>query len=83
MSHFLVVFDRLSGRAQVTEYGDSSAALRDRFRAERKCQDSPSTEVVVLSAKSEKDLHRTHARYFESFTDIARSGLEQLGNARA
>ena len=72
MISFLVVFERSVGRViQMDQFGDKREALRGRFTAERRYQDQPDVEVVVLNADSEESLRRTHARYFESVSDMA------------
>jgi len=59
---FLVIYDRDAGRLkQLSAFDGSKDALRERFRAERA---QPDAEIVVLSARSENALRRTHARYF-------------------
>jgi hypothetical protein len=65
MSEFVVVYDRLSGRADIQEFtGDSAAALAlaARFRAEDSA--ASTEEVAVLSATSRDALRVTHSRYF-------------------
>lgn len=73
LKHFLVVFDRADGRLlRVDEYLDPREAMSARFSAERLHRHSPNIEIVVLGAKSETALHRTHARYFEDVPALAR-----------
>jgi len=35
-------------------------------------------EVVILEAENEAAMRRTHQRYFETFEEILRSGVEEL-----
>jgi len=82
MRHFLLVFNRPAGELiTVREYAVRSEALQARFDAERIHRHDPSIEVVVLTAASEADLHRTHARYFEDVGEIARRGLTMVREA--
>jgi hypothetical protein len=79
MKQFLLVFDRSKGALiKLTEYSVRSEALQARFDVERLHRHDPSIEVVVLSARSEGDLGRTHARYFEDTPQIAHRGLKSL-----
>jgi hypothetical protein len=62
MKFFLVIYDRDAGRLrQLRAFDEPQDALRERFLAERA---EPDAEIVVLSARSEDALRRTHARYF-------------------
>ena len=82
VKHFLLVFDRPAGNLlRMHEYADAREALRARFEAERSYRHDRSIEIVVLSADSEADLHRTHARYFEDVPQMVRRGLEWLREA--
>ena len=79
MTHYLVVYNRAIGRAEVTEFdGEHSAAevLRARFAAENK-RLGPEYEVATLAADSIEDLHVTHARFFRGpetiLNELARS----------
>jgi hypothetical protein len=72
VTHFLLVFDRTHGRLlSSTPFNDASEALAQRFRDERLHQHNPDIEIVVLTAESKSALRRTHARYFESLTELA------------
>lgn len=78
MTHFLVEFDRLSGKLiDLRRFESSNDALSGRFQAERRHPRGSSIEVVVLSAESETDLRRTHARYFMSATQLV-EGLSTM-----
>lgn len=72
MSHFLIVYDRASGHLiRQDAFSDDGAALQARFVAEREFQDRRDVEIVALSAASEEDLRRTHARYFLRLDELA------------
>jgi hypothetical protein len=74
MNHYLVVFDRSTGRVlRRTQFSDSNAALEARFEQEREYRDNPDIEVVVLSARSVDALKHTHGRYFKNFDQLASS----------
>lgn len=61
------MYERPKGKLlSIVEFSDADEALDARFAAERIHRGNPDVEVVVLSAKSEEVLRRTHARYFYS-----------------
>lgn len=68
MRFFLTQYDRTARQAHVTAFDDEAEALRE-LRL-REAAREPNVEVVLLMARSEDDLRRTHARYF--------SGIEAL-----
>jgi hypothetical protein len=79
VKHFLLVFDRAKGSLiSAEEYSVRSQALQARFDAERAHRHDPSIEVVVLNARSEDDLRRTHARYFEDVGELMHRGLARI-----
>lgn len=66
MTHYLVVYNRTLGQAEVTAFdGEFSAddALRARFAAESLALGAD-YEVATLAADSIEDLKVTHARFF-------------------
>ncbi len=72
MSHFLIIYDRAAGQLLRQERFDHAAdALTARFDAERVYGDRRNIEIVALSADSEDDLRRTHARYFLGLDELA------------
>jgi hypothetical protein len=72
VAHFLLVYDRSSGQLlRQRAFSDDASALRARFEAEREFEQQPHIEIVALSAASEQDLRRTHARYFLRLEDLA------------
>lgn len=82
-THFLLVFDRAEGRLlSITPFAERAEALRARFATEKVHRQNPSIEVVVLTAPSESALRRTHSRYFESFGEMARHGIEKVKGIR-
>lgn len=83
MHHYLVVYDRRSGKIlEHASYRDSSRALAARFDAERVHRGQPEIEVVVLGAGSWEELTRTHARYFRDARELAASALGRLDEPR-
>lgn len=71
MTHFLIVFDRATGRLLLEQpMAQREDALRARFAAEREHRHDENVEVVVLTAGSADDLRRTHARYFSSVREL-------------
>ena len=75
MPQFLVVYNQLTGDVQLSEYPDEARAeaLQRRFALEREHRLEPHIEVVLLGARSEDVLRRTHARYFKSVRELAES----------
>ena len=72
MNHYLVVFDRSTGKVlRRKQFSDSNAALEARFEEEREHRDDPGIEVVVLSARSLDALKHTHGRYFKDLDQLA------------
>jgi hypothetical protein len=64
MKYYVVVYDRDAGRLeQLARFTTPADALRARFRLERS---RPDAEIVVLAARSDNALRRTHGRYFSS-----------------
>jgi hypothetical protein len=84
MSRFLLAFDRVAGKLlQIRDAGDSAHdAMQARLDLEEKYAESSSVEVVVLSASSEEDLRRTHARYFESVEELVHRAAAQTTDRR-
>jgi hypothetical protein len=76
MKYFLLVYHQPSGRLDLEEeYSDAArqAALDRRFELEHLYRTAPDYEVVLLGARSKEDLVQTHARYFKSVRELARS----------
>jgi hypothetical protein len=72
MTHFLLVYDRDAGkllRKQV--FAERADAMHARFRAESEFGGQREIEIVALDAESEKELQRTHGRYFLSLSELA------------
>lgn len=83
MKHFLVVFDRREGRLlNLKEYPTSAAALQARFDTEKSHRREHAVEVVVLTAPTETDLRRTHARYFKDVRQLASNGLDRVAKVQ-
>jgi hypothetical protein len=73
VKHYLLVYDRRRGALlEEKEFTDRHSAMKARFQAERKGL-PPDVEVVVLGADSPDALRRTHARYFQTLSELARS----------
>lgn len=76
MKYFLLVYHQPSGRLEhEEEFSDAArgAALERRFELERQYRTTPEFEVVLLGARTKKDLLQTHARYFKSVRELAAS----------
>jgi hypothetical protein len=74
VKHFLVVYDRpTQDLVRFIEFASSHQALAARFEAEREFETEPQVEIVVLSASSEGIVRRTHARYFETLTELLKT----------
>jgi hypothetical protein len=72
MNHYLVVFDRSTGKVlQREQFSDRNEALAARFAVERERRGEADVEVVVLGAQSWEALKRTHGRYFKNFDQLA------------
>ena len=77
MSYYLVVYDRSTGDVEVEKFADEERdlALRRRFVHERQQRNRPEVEVVVLGSESREALERTHARYFKTVQELAKTGM--------
>lgn len=75
MPQFLIVYNQLTGKVELSEYADEArvAALERRFALEREHRLEPHIEVVLLGARSEDVLRRTHARYFKTVRELVES----------
>ena len=75
MPQFLVVYNQLTGEVEFSEYADDAReeALERRFALARDHRLEPHIEVVLLGARSEDVLKRTHARYFKTVRELAES----------
>jgi hypothetical protein len=72
VAHFLLVYSRSTGELiRQLSFDDDAAALQARFVAEDEFKAQPEIEIVALSAASEEDLRRTHARYFLRLQELA------------
>jgi len=70
VKYFVIVYDRGAGRLlRLEPFEGREAALEERFRQERL---QPDAEVVLLAARSEDALRRTHGRYFTSVDELLR-----------
>lgn len=77
MKYFLLVYDRRRGRIvdrRDYEEADRERALQDRAQLMREQRQSADTEVVLLGAESFDDLRKTHARYFKTVKQLAKTG---------
>jgi hypothetical protein len=76
VARFLLVYDR-SRRTILLEdaYADDELkrAVNDRLAQEIAHKADPNIEVVLLEADSRETLLDTHARYFKTVAEIARS----------
>ena len=66
IKHFLVIYDIDAGKAEVREFGtDYDKALQAYDDCEQQTRNSPSLEVVLLSAENRETIMRTHSSYFD------------------
>lgn len=75
MPQFLIVYNQTTGAIVLKEYADDEreTALARRFELEREHRLEPHIEVVLLSARSEDILRRTHGRYFKTVQELVES----------
>jgi hypothetical protein len=76
VTHFVLVYDRPNGAIVLERQfadADVAEAMRVRFAEELKYKANPDIEVVLLGADSRETLLTTHARYFMTVGEIARS----------
>lgn len=75
MPNFLLVFNRRTGeRSELQEFANAGDAIRARFELEQSHRGEPDVEVVVLTARSESEIRRTHSRYFETVDELTQLG---------
>lgn len=65
MKHFVIVYNRKSGKAEYKEFETIQEATGHRQLLERELNNSD-LEIVALSSRSLEDLKKTHSRYFLS-----------------
>jgi hypothetical protein len=70
MNLYLLIFNRKSGSVELQAFSDPHEAIERLREAERRRSDEPELEIVLLNASDIGDLRRTHARYFESITEL-------------
>ena len=72
MPQFLIVYNQTTGDVTVDRYDDDARDLAQqrRFALEREHRLEPHIEVVLLGARSEDVLHRTHARYIKTVREL-------------
>lgn len=73
---FLIEYNRPKGTmVSFREFGESERAEAQRARLElelKLSRDGVDNEVVLLEAKSEQVLRKTHRRYFETLAEIGK-----------
>jgi len=69
---FLIEYDRRHGKiVQLREYADSERSRSEESRIELELEPQMAeSEIVLLEASSEEELRRTHARYFETPSEL-------------
>jgi hypothetical protein len=72
---FLIEYDRTQGRlVSIREFADSETAETARIDLELKLNRSGvDREVVLLEAASQQALRKTHRRYFEDLSELAKA----------
>lgn len=75
MPQFLIVYNQRTGEVSIDRFADDAreAAQEQRFALEREHRLEPHIEVVLLGARSEDVLRRTHARYFKTVQELVQS----------
>ena len=72
MKYFLIHYDRPAGKLlSVQKYADADRAQAYADVNAQELAKPHHVEVVLLSARSIEDLHRTHGRYFKTARQIA------------
>lgn len=76
---FLIEYDRPAGQLIIfKEFKDSQRSEAEQSRLETELElnrKGVDHEVVLLEARNEDALRRTHRRYFENATEIAESAI--------
>lgn len=74
IQHFLLIFDHDQGRLLDTvEFGeDSDAAVAAYAESERKHQDLPRVEIVLIGSDSFETVKLTHANYFDETVALSK-----------
>lgn len=70
MKHFLLVYDRRTGRLDHRQFDTGASAYEAYCTAERERVNDKNTEVVLLSAPSFEALRATHGNYFAPETSL-------------
>ena len=74
MPHFLIEYDRSTEElTNLVEYPDNAQPKALAELRRREAAKPSHFEVVLLSARSRKDIERTHSRYFKTAAEIASS----------
>lgn len=75
MPQFLIVYNRKTGDVTIDRYDDEVRQLAQerRFALEIEHRLEPHIEVVLLRARSEDIIRRTHARYFKTVRELVES----------
>ncbi|MGH8898054.1 MAG: hypothetical protein ACRDZ4_13800 [Egibacteraceae bacterium] len=77
MHYFLLIYDQLEGEVlELREFQahERPAALQAWFQRETETLGQAHIEAVLLGAESAEALQKTHARYFQTASEIARAG---------
>lgn len=71
---FLIDYDRRSGSIRLFKsFADSERQKAERLRLEMEIGAPADAEIVLLEAKDEETVRRTHARYFKTAAELLRS----------
>lgn len=75
MPQFLIVYNQDTGDVTIDRYDDDARELAQerRFALETEHRLEPYIEVVLLGARSEDVIRRTHARYFKTVRELVES----------
>jgi len=79
---FLIDYDRSRGElVSIKSFGDSDLALAREERLAKELELHRSgvrRDIVLLEARSEDPLRKTHGRYFSDLAGLAREGIAVL-----
>lgn len=74
IQHFLLIFDHEQGSLlETVDFGeDSDAAVAAYAESERKYQDAPRYEIVLIGSDSFETVKLTHANYFDGTVALSK-----------
>jgi hypothetical protein len=71
---FLIDYDRRAAQIRVFRaFSDAERAKAEQLRLELEIQGRSDAEVVLLESEDEDTVRKTHARYFQSASELLRA----------